>query len=371
LGGQILIGALTRAFDRFRGSGEAAVTIPSMDGAFRPNHLLETAFSVLEITEPDNLAWDGRRILFSSGSQLLELKRGHSAPNRIADYEHPITAVSGHVSGVIGIGLASGEIVISGGAFNQLRLNTLEARAIRCPTALHFIDFKTLLVCLGSQQNDPTSWTHDLLQNNCSGSVWRVDLLSRDAQCLADGLAWPNGLISDTSGKTIVAEAWRHQVVDVSSGKPEPMLSDIPGYPGRISAQRGGGYWLSIFAPRSQLIEFVLREPRFCERMMRDIDSKFWVAPALHRARDYREPLQAGAIKHLGELKPWAPSRSYGLIARVDTDFSPTESFHSRADGQRHGITSCMEVDEQLLATSRGGNLILALEISRTGRVPL
>ena len=90
--------------------------------------------------------------------------------------------------------------------------------------------------------------------------------------------------------------------------------------------------------------------------MMREIDPQFWVAPSLHYAKDYREPLQAGAIKQLGELKPWAPSRSYGLIVGLDAEFGPTESFHSRADGKRHGITSCVEIDDRLFATSKGGN---------------
>jgi hypothetical protein len=110
-----------------------------------------------------------------------------------------------------------------------------------------------------------------------------------------------------------------------------------------------------------------LREPQFRQRMMREIDPRFWVAPSLHYARDYREPLQAGAIKQLGELKPWAPSRSYGLIVGLDPDFTPARSFHSRADGKRHGITSCLERGDRLLLTSKGGNAILSLEQARNG----
>ena len=68
-----------------------------------------------------------------------------------------------------------------------------------------------------------------------------------------------------------------------------PLLVDLPGYPGRIVRSAAGGYWLTVFAPRSQLIEFVLRERTYRERMMREIDEEFWVAPSLHPARDYRE----------------------------------------------------------------------------------
>ena len=39
-----------------------------------------------------------------------------------------------------------------------------------------------------------------------------------------------------------------------------PVLADLPAYPGG-SALAGDGYWLALFAPRSQLVEFVLREP--------------------------------------------------------------------------------------------------------------
>ena len=158
--------------------------------------------------------------------------------------------------------------------------------------------------------------------------------------------------------------SWRHQLIELADGRSRALLSDIPGYPARI-ALASTGYWLAIFAPRSQLVEFVLREPRFRQRMMREVDPRFWVAPSLHHALDYREPLQSGAIKQLGELKPWAPSRSYGLIAGLDDGFDPIVSFHSRADGKRHGITSCVEADGRLLATSKGGNLILGVDLRR------
>ena len=41
---------------------------------------------------------------------------------------------------------------------------------------------------------------------------------------------------------------------------PQAVLSDLPAYPGRIAPARDGGFWLALFAPRNQLVEFVLRE---------------------------------------------------------------------------------------------------------------
>ena len=39
----------------------------------------------------------------------------------------------------------------------------------------------------------------------------------------------------------------------------------------------------------------------------------------------------------------------------------PVTSYHSRANGTRHGITSAIEHDGAIIATSRGGNLILRI----------
>jgi hypothetical protein len=63
----------------------------------------------------------------------------------------------------------------------------------------------------------------------------------------------------------------------------------------------------------------------------------------------------------MGIHKPWSPSRSYGLAARLDADLRPIASFHSRADGTRHGITSVVEAQGLVLASAKGGNAIIGL----------
>lgn len=358
-------GLLLRAFDRFRGAGDAAVTIPSLDGAFRPNQELEEASLLLTIPAPDNLVSTDGRLLFSSGAAVFELKEssdGDILPTPVAEFDSDVASVAAHGNGGLAVGLSGGGIVVRGGAHDGMRLKSLGARPVICPTALWFIDENRLVICLGSQVNAPTEWKRDLLQRNSSGSVWIIDLHTGNSSCLAEGLAWPNGILETDPSRIIVAESWRHQLVELGGGPPKPVLSDLPGYPARLSSASSGGYWLPIFAPRSQLVEFVLREPRFRDEMMRTVVQEFWVAPSLHPTVDYREPLQSGAIKQLGELKPWSPSRSYGLVVRLDESFNPIGSFHSRANGKRHGITSCVEIDGRLMATSKGGHVIIKLD---------
>jgi hypothetical protein len=360
-----MLAALSRALDRFRGSGESAVSIPSLDGALRPNQRLEAAATLLEINAPDNLACDGHRILFSGGSTVfaLQLNGGPAIAHPVAKFNHPISCLDSHVDGGFAVGLIGGGLVFCNEAREKQRITEIEGRRLSCPTALRFTDAGSVILCLGSQQNDPSEWKRDLLDQNATGSVWRIDLGTNRGDCVADNLAWPNGIAEPAPGQIVVAESWRHQLIGLKGNRSTPLLSDFPGYPGRL-APAPAGYWLSVFAPRSQLVEFVLREPRFRNQMMREVDPEFWVAPALHYPIDYREPLQAGAVRHLTELKPWAPSRSYGLVVRLDEEFNPIESFHSRANGKRHGITSCLEIDGRLLLTSTGGGVLLGIDLA-------
>ncbi len=99
-------------------------------------------------------------------------------------------------------------------------------------------------------------------------------------------------------------------------------------------------------------------------RMMAEIEEAFWIAPALNSGRSFMEPLQGGGVKHMAALNPWAPTRSYGLVARLDASLTPVASWHSRAGGAFHGVTSAAEHDGALLVSAKGGGAIVALDAS-------
>jgi hypothetical protein len=149
---------------------------------------------------------------------------------------------------------------------------------------------------------------------------------------------------------------------ETGSKRPETALDNLPGYPARQCRGFSGRNWLAVFAPRSQLMEFVLKEALYRETMVNEIsDPNLWIGPALSSGNTFLEPLQGGAVKQMGILKPWAPARSYGLVVQLNADFLPVSSFHSRADGRNHGVTSCVELaGGQLLSTSAGGDCILS-----------
>ena len=364
-----MLGALSRAVDRLRGSGDAAITVPPLDGAFSPNRRLDEAPIVFNTPSPDNLAADDQHVWFSSANVLFELPLDQlsASPKKIAQFDTSPTCIHVHAEAGIAIGLAGGGLFFRGGRYDGKTIQSLEGRPILCPTALCFEDEHRLVVCLGSQHNDPTRWKRDLMDGNASGSVWQIDLRNDRSTLLADKLAWPGGVTLAGPGRLVVAESWRHRLMEISAGRLHPVLTELPGYPGRIAHAGPSGFWLAVPIPRSQLIEFVLREPRYRRAMMKEINPEYWIAPSLHPIEHHREPLQAGAMRELGEIKPWAPSRSYGLVVRLDSNFAPLRSFHSRADGKRHGITSCVEIGGRLLLTSRGSSALLSLDLVKSG----
>lgn len=357
-----MIGAIRNMFESWRGGGAHSVTVPPMDGALSPNQVIEQSPVALEIAAPDNLVSDGTRCLFSSGREVLSLAGGGANAGTVASFDSPISALAAHPSGMLAAGLDDGRLVVRGGRHDGKTVTKVGGRDARCPTALAFVDANTLLMALGSQQNPASRWKRDLMQKNASGSVWRISLDGGEAVCMADGLAFPYGLLPLPDGSVIVSESWRHQLVRVAAGRsPTVELGDIAGYPARIAPAAGGGAWLAVFAPRSQLIEFVLKEDDFRSSMMAEVPDEVWIAPSMAAPQTFLEPLQGGGLKHLGIVKPWAPTRSYGLVLRLDETFQPVFSMHSRADGRRHGVTSCVETGGRLLAASKGGDVIVSL----------
>ncbi|CAN5396377.1 hypothetical protein BH10PSE7_BH10PSE7_19710 [soil metagenome] len=341
--------------DLFRGR---AVTIPPMDGALRPDTSLDESEVFLTIPAPDNLVVTAGRTLFSSGAQLLALPDMGSHCPSVATFESDIASLAAAPNGTIAAGLVSGEVhILTEGAAQSA------IAGFNCPVAMTFGRDGTLYICNGSDRHPPDAWVHDVMGKNAAGSVWRVSLPGGERTCLADNLAFPFGvMVDEANGRLIVSESWRHRLIGIplAGGKPEPVLANLPGYPARMAPGENGTL-LAIFAPRNRLIEFVLLEDDYRTDMMRDVDSRYWIAPSLSSSRSFLEPLQNGSVRTMGIHKPWSPTRSYGLIVELDGAFQPVTSYHSRANGTRHGMTSAVMRDGRIVATSKGGDMILSV----------
>jgi hypothetical protein len=360
-----MIEVLRDRIDSFFGRGKFGTAVPVMDGPLQPNHLLETAPVLASEPGLDNAIRVGDALFVSSGPALLRIDDG--SLKSIATFPATITCLAGDGRDAIAVGLDGIGVSIRGGRHDGRIIKTLGVRPLICATAALYLDPDTLLVACGSAFYAASQWKRDLMGRGTSGSVWRINLITGTVEELADQLAFPFGLAIARDGGLLVSEAWRHRIVllDCKVGaSPVPVLEDLPGYPARLVPAAHGGYWLALFAPRNQLIEFVIQERAYCDKMMSGVEPDFWIAPMLCSGVSFREPRQASAIKQMGILKPWASTFSYGLVVLLDADLQPKASWHSRADGSNHGVTSLCEHEDHLVVTAKGPGRALRININ-------
>jgi len=356
--------ALKRLYANFRGFDEAGSTVPMMDGPLKPNTALDEGRVVLRRSGIDNLTATPAGLVCSEGAGLIRVRAAGDSLEAAEErsFSSEISCLAADASGALAIGLDGQGIILQGGRHDGVEIKAVGGVPLGSPSAALFLDPDTLVVANGSAEHMMSDWKRDLMNRRATGSVWRIALgKSGEATPLARNLAFPYGLALGSNGSVLASESWRHRVVALESGKSRAVLSDLPAYPARIAPAAGGGFWLALFAPRNQLIEFVLREEAYRRRMVSSIDPAYWIAPALSSGLSFLEPIQGGARKKLNMLKPWSPSWSYGLVVRCDAKMRPIASFHSRADGAIHGVTALVEIDGALLVDAKGSGAIVRL----------
>ncbi|MFT6450947.1 MAG: hypothetical protein ACJA06_000427 [Halocynthiibacter sp.] len=348
---------LSNFFDGVFGRGAKAITVPALDGAFRPNTGLDKADLCQTRAGADNLAMMGETLVYSAGRDV------HRVDNDalLHRFNATVAFITEMPSGRAVVGLIDRSLHLLQGSKTTQPM--ILPQSINCPTAAIALDDDTLVVANGSAQNSAADWQRDLLEKRRSGTLWRITLSTGDAVQIASGLAWPAGLLC-AGDDLIVAESWLSRLVRIplAGGAAAEVLGNLPGYPARFVAG-ADGYWLTLFSPRSQLLEFVLHEDAYRAQMLADIEPDFWIAPCLRSGKTFLEPLQAGGVKQLGVLKPWAPMRSFGMIVGLDEAFVPVRSFQSRADGARHGVTSCIEQNGALIFSAKGDGCIAQVKL--------
>jgi len=342
--------------DRFFGRGSWSITLPPMDGVLRPNEWLESAPVLTQCPEPDHLVGQGDTLWLTSAAHIYRVQ--HNVCTLVATCRDKLTAFARSTDDRQASATRDGVLDF------PVPVQQLPEGALRCCiTGLAFDPGGGCFLTVGSAHNPADAWQKDLLERHASGSLWHISSTGLAKQ-IADGLAWPQSPLAEADGSVVISESSASRLVRFTpEGQHEIVLTNLPGYPAGM-AHTGSGYALCIKAPRSQLIEFILREPEFCAQMIRKIPPEYWIAPSLHPPQSFLEPLQGGALKQLGRIKPWAPSRSCGLVVELDPSFVPLRSYHSRANGTRHGTASCTVLNGKLVVASIGAGCILTLNIA-------
>jgi hypothetical protein len=334
-----------------------------LDGPLRPNDAIESA-PALAFDAPDDLALcaDGS-LLVSDGNAVFRIESIDSRPSEpLARFDGTVTALCRHtdetaVAAVEGEGL----YVISVDKGEAKRLSA-DPRLLAAVTACVVAEDGTVLATRATTTSGRYPFAHELFSPRGSGQLLRV---SKDGTCavLADSLRGPHGVALAPSGGILIAETWGAAVkVLEPSGRLVTLISSFAGYPGRLSPLESGGYLLACLSRRDPLVDFVQSEKAFAARMVAELDPDHWVAPRLDSRLDFKVPAQSGATRLFGEIKPWAPSLSYGLICELNPDMVPRTSYHSRANGVRHGIVSTVDWKGRVAAVSKATGEVLCME---------
>jgi hypothetical protein len=359
-----MIDALKQWSERLLGRGDASISVPVLDGALRSNQLIEDAEVVAELEAPEDLASDGRSLWVADGSRVLHVD-GTGAHAVAHTFDRAISALACLPSGGIAVALAGTEVRVVGGPHDGRRFDAAGGRRLNAVNALAGTASGRLLASDGSQTQPPERWKHDVMELGRSGRLVEFDLAGGGARECATGLAYAFGVAALGGDAAWVCESWRHRVLQVDSASSiRAVIDGLPGYPSRIAPAAGGGWWLTCFTLRTQLVEFVLREPAFRKRMLKEIDPRYWIAPALTSGNTFLEPMQGAHLKMMGVVKPWAPPRSYGLVIRLDEHGLIRYSLHSRFDGKHHGIVAAVERDGWLYLLCKGRRRLLRLSIA-------
>lgn len=338
--------------------------IRTLDGPWKQNELLgDCAMVDRTLEHPDDVVVDADgKPWVSAGNRIYRIGGSWFSPVRST--VHKVGGRAGamcrHPDGSLIVAIAGAGVEIIAADGSRRSVVSSDTGPLNCITAIAVNGRGEVFLTDGSTQFGPEQWVEDLMRSGATGRLLKLDWRTGDVRTLGSKLAWPFGVCVVDEDSLLVSESWKHRLLlytnDGSTRSPATALSNLPGYPSRIQPAHDGGYWLALFALRNPLVEFVLREKEFLKAMIETVPSRYWVAPAMATGDDYREALQLGAIKQVGMKKPFSPPYSYGLVARLDGQFQPVKSLHSRADGKRHGITGIASPNRNSLYVLSAGN---------------
>lgn len=336
----------------------------TLEGVLGPNGGLDEARGMrVDASDALAVAADGR-LLFSSGNRVMALRSWGGEPEAWAAFDAPVTALCCGPGGLVAVGLAGGRVAVrdaSGRAAEGWALPAGRVAPVVAPVVASVVDcvFRSgdellLVDCgYGADADVLARATWDDAGNGQLVSLRR----SGEAATVLSGLHCPMGVCVDARGGVLVSLLERAVIVDAAG---RIVQSGYPGYLGRLR-RTAAGYALACLSRRDPLIEFLKTERAFVAEMKARIAPRHWIAPRTTPEFSHDFPIELGATRLFGEVKPWAPSFSYGLLVETDERLMPVASAQSRANGQRHAICDVAAWNGELVAVSRASGEILNL----------
>ena len=324
-----------------------------LEGALGPNGRLDDA-DAIAVAKPQAVCVnrDGH-LLVSSGASVLRIPQWGKEPEIWGRFDAPVTALAASEGGRIAVGLSGGAIAVRGEAGEPLAGWTPASGPRAVADCLFLSEDELAVVDHGYGPGEPllslAPW-----DEVARGQVTGINRTGA-TRVIAAGLHCPMGIARGPGDTLVLTELERARVVD-TTGK--VLQSGYPAYLGRI-CRIGNGYAIACLSRRDPLIEFLKTEQDFVAQMKAKIDPRHWISPRVSPEFSHDFPIELGATRLFGEIKPWAPSFSYGLVIETDSTATPVGSAHSRANGVRHAISDVTGWNGSLIAVSLASEEIL------------
>jgi sugar lactone lactonase YvrE len=343
--------------------------IPPLDGALSPNDRLDECSPIGDpLPGLDDVVANPQGALFvSAGRCVLKLSGlGFTERALVAEFDGDAGGLALHPDGRLLVCVAGRGLAALDPAKPEPRwLSAVDGQALAGLLSVTAAPDGRIFAAEGSTAKLPELWRHNLMEKRHDGRLIACGAALDSATTLLSNLHYPYGVaIAPDRGELWFTESWAHRVSrmalpDNGAAQPSVVLRNLPGYPARLHGDGRGGFYLGLFARRTHLIEFVLKEDDFRKEMIATMPPDYWVAPAYAGGSDCLEPMQIGGVKALGIQKPWAPPRSYGLLVHLDANGEATDSIHSRAGGRFHGITGACATPQGVVIAARGAGRLL------------
>jgi hypothetical protein len=336
--------------------GRRELPAMTLEGVLGPNGRLDEARGI-EVDAPDAIcaAVDGA-LLFSSGPRLMALDAWGAEPRLVATFDAPVTALCTSPGGRVAVGLAGGRVAVLDASARPEKGWALPAGRLASVVDCAFLSEEDLLLVDCGQGAGDDLLARAAWDDEARGQVAALGR-SGEMRLVASGLHCPMGVSLDAGGGLLLPLLERACIVDGSGAVRQ---AGYPGYLGRLR-RTGNGYVLACLSRRDALIEFLKTERAFVAEMKARIEPRHWIAPSTSPDFTHDFPIELGATRLFGEVKPWAPSFSYGLLIEMGANLMPVGSAQSRANGRRHAICDATVWNGELIAVSKASGEILNL----------
>jgi ribose transport system permease protein len=133
-----------------------------------------------------------------------------------------------------------------------------------------------------------TTNTLDILEARPNGRMVCYDPATKTTKTIINQFYFPNGVCVSHDGKSLLiastslCKIFRYWLEGPKAGRTEVLIDELPGNPDNINRASDGNYWLALVGIRTPAFDLSVRKPGFRLRMVKQVPTDEWLAPALN-----------------------------------------------------------------------------------------